>query len=338
MDRYLGFVCAGLVLSAAAGCSGATSGPPVNPGTGSTTPTQVASASTLLKTGIYVDSDATSAIYAFRSNYKGGHGPGCTIYTGYVNTSDVAVDTSGNLVVPEDYPVSSVTVYGGPNMCGHEIGKFGDTYGEAEDVATSDAIHGRLVIANYNSASSSAGNLAVCSLKAGCTSELTNSNVTGAGAGVAIAKNGDCWLSSESAGSDGAALTYWPKCSGPGEATSGFQDASFGGLTIDSEGHLLSIDTIGGGGGQLWVYSGCNPVCVVAGGPFPLLGNPLFGKLDAHGDTFGVIETGLPNAGQVDIYSYGAKGLTYRYGFNSSFAIVSVPIGFAYNPPLIPRK
>jgi hypothetical protein len=129
-------------------------------------------------------------------------------------------------------------------------------------------------------------------------------------------------------------MTYWKGCTGSGQAVSGFRNSWYGSLSIDKQGNLVSVDVHGGAGGQLWVYSGCNPACTTVGGPFALEGNPLEGALNAKGDTFGTIETALPGGGTVDIYKYTPTKLTYEYSFNSSFALVSEPAGFAYSPAL----
>jgi len=77
---------------------------------------------------------------------------------------------------------------------------------------------------------------------------------------VAVAKNGDCWASSEQAesmGSGGAVLTYFKDCSGSGQTATGYQNAYAGGLDIDVNGNLVSISATTP---AVYVYSACNPL------------------------------------------------------------------------------
>ena len=281
--------------------------------------------------GIYLSSYHGTSIYGFKSNYEHGHGPMCSVYIGaFRNVNGIAADPEGNLIVPRGAPHSAV-IYAGPDMCGPELGKFADPYGEPDAAASANAGTGTILLANISGPHHSiVGNVAVCTLKNGCTKKLTNPNITGNGSGVALAKNGDCWLTSENAGSTAVAMTYWPGCAGHGEAATGFNGTSVGSLSIDKQGNLVSVDWEGGNAGQLWVYSGCNPACTLVGGPFPLEGNPVYGALNATGDTFGTMESGL--FGIVDIYKYSPMKLNYEYSFNSGIA--SAPLGFAYAPAL----
>jgi hypothetical protein len=308
------------------------------------TPFQRISAPETAKAGIYVSAVYDTSIFGFRSNYKRGRGPMCTIYTGLVAPNGLAADPGGNLIIPRQAD-DTVAVYGGPDMCGTELGEVRDPYGLPINAASLNAATGTIAVANFSNRGHlerHIGSLVLCTLKRRCTKRLSSSNITGHAFGVAVAKNGDCWLTSETAGYSGAAMTYWPGCSGPGEAATGFINASFGSLSIDKNGNLVSVDVIGGSSatGQLWVYSGCNPGCTVVGGPFPLHGNPFQGALNAKGDTFRVMETNLAyggnnsQGGTVDIYGYSPTKLTYKYSFPSSLAPPANPKGFAYSPAL----
>lgn len=281
-----------------------------------------------VKAGIYASSYRGTSVIGFRRGYRRGRGPNCLEYVGpnrHIN--DIATDPMGNLIVPESAEPHEVIIYGGPGMCGPVLGTFNDHYGPPGSAASLDAESGTILLANLNRR----GSIAVCTLVSGCTKRLTNSNITGPGTGVALAKNGDCWLTSGNYGSNGVAMTYWRGCTGSGEAATGFLNASTGGLSIDKHGNLVSVDWNGGRSGQLWVYSGCNPACKIVGGPFPLQGNPVYGALDAAGRHFGVIEEGL--IGIVDIYTYSPTKLTYEYSFDTGI-VTSDPLGFAYSPAL----
>jgi len=330
-------VLVGALLASCGGQSTAPTGPGVIaiPSLMNSVPTKVSAAPDAAKAGIYVSGYWDTSIFAYKSNYKRGHEPLCTIFTGQTLITDIAADPEGNLIVPQAAP-PSIDVYSGPGMCGPKLGRISDPYGSPVDAASLNAAGGTIVVADSQTVSSSKtiGNIAICTVSGGCTNELTNSNITGYAAGVALAKNGDCWLDSENAGSRGAALTYWAACSGPGQAVTGFKNVSYGGLSIDKEGNILSIDALGGGTGQLRVYSGCNPACTVVGGPFKLKNEPAYGALNAKGDTFGVMERHFPYGGIVDIYKYTPTMLTYKYSFITGFEAITAPWGFAYSPAL----
>jgi hypothetical protein len=283
-----------------------------------------------LKADIYVSSFHGTSVLGFKSGDRRGRGPNCLEYIGRNrHLNFIATDPAGNLIVPEGSP-HQVVVYGGPGMCGPELGTFHDRYGQPAAAASFDAVSGTILIADIvGPHRGQVGNIAVCTLKSGCTKMLTNPNIIGYGTGVALAKSGDCWLSSERTGSPAVAMTYWPRCTGRGEAATGLQGESTGSLSIDQQGNLVSVDWKGGGTGQLWVYSGCNPACMLVGGPFPLQGRPACGAFNATGDQFGVMEEGL--IGIVDIYNYSPTKLTYEYSFDSGIA-TSDPLGFAYSP------
>jgi hypothetical protein len=289
------------------------------------------------KSGIYVSALNDVLVFGFKSNYRRGRGPMCTIYTGRIYPRGIAADAHGNLIVTRTFD-DSVAVYRGPGVCGRKLGEFRDPYGPPMTVASLNAATGTIVLGNAHfrgHLGRDVGGVVICTLQRGCTEKLKSPNITGYAWGVALAKNGDCWLTSENSGSTGAAMTYWKGCTGVGQPVTGFQNAWYGSLSIDKQGNLVSIDFLGGASGQLWVYSGCNPACTLVGGPFALEGNPLVGALNATGDTFGVIETSAVTlGGYVDIYKYTPTKLTYEYSFDSSFAPVADPIGFAYSPAL----
>jgi hypothetical protein len=286
-----------------------------------------------VKAGIYASSYRGTSVIGFTSGYRHGRGPNCLEYLGWNrHVNDIATDPAGNLIVPESAQPHDVVVYAGPGLCGPKLGEFKDHYGSPDAAASFNAATGTILLADIDGPHRRpAGNIAVCTLQSGCTKMLSNPNNAGLGTGVALAKNGDCWLSSFKRGSYTVAMTYWRGCKGRGEAATGFQGSSTGSLSIDKSGNLVSVDWAGGDAGQLWVYSGCNPTCTLVGGPFPLQGNPACGAFDAKGDLFGVIEEGV--IGIVDIYKYTPTSLTYEYSFDSGIA-TSDPLGFAFSPAL----
>jgi hypothetical protein len=284
------------------------------------------------KRGIYVSSFDGTSIYGFKNSYVQGSGPICTLYTGQVYVNGIAADSLGNLIVPQNNG-NLVKIYRGPDMCGPLLGSLKDPYGQPANAASFNAATGTIVVADIEGKRGTLGSLAVCSLGSGCTRRL-EPKFTGYATGVALAKNGDCWLTTENRTFTAAGMTYWPNCSGSGELVTGFKNTSYGSLSIDRQGDLASVDFRGGTTGQLWVYSGCNPACRLVGGPFPLEGQPVFGAINARGDTFGTMESEFPYGGTVDIYKYAPTKLAYEYSFDSGFAPASSPEGFAYSPAL----
>jgi len=143
--------------------------------------------------GIYVSTFGGTDLYGFPKN-NAGNGPStCTVSpTGYVN--NFGVDNSGNLMVPNGEENSSseheVNVYG-PGMCGPLLGTIIDPYGQASDASAVNATTGTIAVGNIFG-ESTPGNIAVCTLSGGCSTDLTNPNIYEVG-GVGMAANGDCW-------------------------------------------------------------------------------------------------------------------------------------------------
>lgn len=284
--------------------------------------------------GIYVTAFASGVIEGFSI---AGKGPRCQTYTGHQSAmNDIAVDPRGDLIVPLGGS-ESVSVYGGPNMCGPEVGSFSDPYGQPSNAASMNALKGTIAVANIVGPGSSAGNIAICTLKSGCTKELTNSNVIGYAGGIALAKNGDCWLTSDLFYSyyiSPPTMTYWKGCTGSGEAVTGYQNSAYGSISIDSHGYLVSLD-LGSyyQNSQLWVYKGCNPQCKLVGGPFPLQGREVFGGLNKKSNEYGVTVyegDSYPNT-MTDIYEYTPTSIKYKFSFPNDLGGYD-PEGFAFSP------
>jgi hypothetical protein len=244
------------------------------------------------------------------------------------SVDDVAADEKGDLIVPES---SGVEVFAGPDMCGSKLGKLGETLGKAVDAASIDATNGPIVLA-ISSNESEKGSLLICSLKNGCTTHLHNPDIHEV-VGVALAKNGDCWVSSNP-----VALTYFQGCSGSGQTATGYANPYPGGVDIDKDGNLVAISTqtlnqsgnlvpLSSQPSGLYVYSGCKPACKRIGGPFSMEGQALYGHLNADSTTFAAADYRL---GQIDVYRYGPNALTYMYSFNNGLFETSIK-GVAYN-------
>jgi hypothetical protein len=249
---------------------------------------------------------------------KSNNGPNCTVPVPAGAINGIASDQKGNLIVPEavDNTHSIITVYQGPPICGGQLGgTITDTTGQAVDAAAFNAGTGNIYVSEINF-STGTGDVVICTLASGaCGAPITNSSITGIGAGVAIDRSGDCWLSASTSynvftGPVGFVLVYWPGCSGQGEVASGTSNASLGGLFMDDQGNLGSFDAYNS---MLYVYSGCNPACSQVGST-PMKGFSFFGNLNGSG---GKLAVGDWTNGTIDVYNYILPTAMYRYSFNN---------------------
>ena len=243
----------------AAGCSGPTSGlaPTARaPGVGPLSLFE-RSRSRAAMAGLYVGEFYGNTVYGFR---RSGKGPAVCAITGVSSVNDLASDAKSNVIEP-DGGGRELRVFG-PN-CGAVLGSVPDPYGQPADAMSANAARDTIAIANIFGPQGTNGSISLCSLKSGCKQNLTNPNMTEV-VGVAMSQGGDCWASAEDANGH-ANLTYFMGCKGHGETAKGFINPAFGGLDFDAAGNLLSFS---GASAQLYVYSGCNPRCRLAGGPF----------------------------------------------------------------------
>jgi hypothetical protein len=270
--------------------------------------------------GMYVSAFDGKVVYGYPYNNRHGKPPLCEV-TGVPYVDSVGVDMHGNLIVPIQR--GTIEVFQGPGMCGKGLGDINDPYGYPFDVASADAVNGTIVVANFYDSGTTPGSLSLCTLKGGCTTNLTNPKIDEIG-GVALARNGDCWASATDS-QNKAILVYFKGCSGSGRVAVGFQNQSYGGLDIDSGGRLVSLSAFDG---KLWVYKGCNPKCVTIGGPFALRGLAFYGHLNEKATRFAVTNN---SDLLVDIYSYSPKNVTYLYSFGRVSASSDIG-GAAYNP------
>jgi hypothetical protein len=256
-----------------------------------------------------------SQFFGYPSPNTGNSAPTCTVGTSsspveYVNGT--GADASGNYAAPgytgQEYLTVNVYKAG---TCGTVLYDPEDETGQPAAVASTTSFASQIVIgelADYDN--SDYGAVVICTTTA-CGTPLTSSNITDYGAGVAVDKSGDCWMSAETSGDASATLAYWPKCTGSGETATGFQNKYYGGLFIDTKGHLGAIDL----SGTLYVYSGCNTACTLVKST-ALHGESLFGNLNAKGNQLVV---GDFENGACDVYTYNSKtgAATYSYSFDS---------------------
>ena len=274
--------------------------------------------------GMYVSEFFGSEILGYAHDNRRGRAPSCTIPgVSYVN--DLAVDAKGNLVVP-DGGSRTIKVFQGPEMCGPELGAVADPYGQPSDASSADAATGTMVVANQFDgppSQNNPGSISLCSLKHGCTANLTNPKIFEVG-GVAQATNGDCWASGEPH-SGAAKLIYFKGCAGSGRAATGFENQYYGGLDIDDRGDLVSISY---GDAQLYVYKGCNPACKLVAGPFRMRRPSFFGHLNERSTKFAAVDNEYV---QVDVYAYSPTSLRYVYSFSGVSESNDLG-GVAFNP------
>ena len=281
-----------------------------------------------LKKGVYVAEYFTNDILAYDWQTQKNLPPICTIAGTYV--VDVATDPKGNLVDP-DGGSRTVSVFGGPAMCGKKLGSFSDSAGQPSDAATNDAASGTIYVANLQASGEPYGNVSVCTLAAGCTAILSSKAIGGQLFAVAQDKNGNVYASgyptpSVSGPGSGAALVWWRKGRGKASTIGAYRNSTPGGLDFDKHGNLLALDTFGH---ALWVYAGCPKRCAPYG-PFALKGESVFGKLDAKNDVFQAADT---EYGQVDVYRYsGTNGVTYLYSYSNGMTPSGDVEGIAIDP------
>ena len=270
------------------------------------------------KKGIYVSENAgaSSIVYDYSKDNSDNGAPICS--KSVTQAFGAAVDVKGNLIVTQ---IEGVSVFKGPRMCGPALESFGMGWGGLAINATSmDAANGTIAVAAVQEGSGPGG-IELCTLKAGCTTNLRNGALNFVDA-VAVAKDGDCWAAS----SQPTALVYFKGCSGSGVVATGYVNREPGGLDIDKHGNLVSFD---GGIPAVYVYSGCNPACIVVGGPFTLLGQSSFGHLDQTSTRLVAPDYRYD---QIDVYKYSPKRLTYEYSFNNGLSPSLELVSAAYDP------
>jgi len=276
-------------------------------------------------------------VAGYSGSNKGNRPPVCTIPAGYVE--GVGVDPTGNLMVPAYFGGSSsgsflINVYQGPGVCGSLIGSVpitSDAAGYPKAVASLNARTGKIVVAYPANQRPSFGELAVCALATGCGPPMTLPSIKGWAFGVALAKNGDCWMSAEKRANYDppgvAVLAFFKNCSPPGRAAKGYKNPYYGGLFIDNKGNIGALDL---NDGTLYVYNGCNPDCTLVGGPFTLKGSSVEAGLNKEGTKLAVGDNAIQ---AVDIYAYTPTSLTYLYSISNGLTFKnSSVISGAFSP------
>jgi hypothetical protein len=318
----------GVIISVAllAGCS---TGSPsafnpssnVNPGRTALRPNP------LPPTMLYVSAGYYGTVFGY-SSPRNGHankknGPAACTFSPSAKLDSIDADAKGHLIVPNG-EAEAIEVYA-PD-CGALEGSVYDYYGSPHDAATAsaNALTGKIVVA---SDSEYAESVTVCTIKAGCTTNLPIDIQYGTAASVAVSSDGDCWAESEM-NYGLVALSYFKGCSGSAQTATGFENTGGYGLDIDKSGNILAVDEKSS---LLYVYSGCNPACTLVGGPFAMHGGEYYGHLDKAGKTFAAVNYFSP---QVNIYSYTPSSLTYLYSFNNGLSSCVDCTGVAFAPAI----
>ena len=270
------------------------------------------------KAGLYVSEFYGSSIYGFRPS---GKGVAVCAISGVASVNDIASDAKGDVIEP-DGGGRLIRVF--RPQCGPALGTVPDPYGQPADAMSANAATGVIAIANIFGPSRTDGSISLCSLKSGCTANLTNPNMHEV-AGVAMSKDGDCWASAIDANSH-ANLTYFKGCSGSGATAKGFINPSYGGLDFDAAGNLVSFS---GNSAQLYVYRGCNPRCKLVGGPFSMGGTSVYGHLNKSRDMLAVADY---QHGQIELYTYAPTAVDYVRSFNTGLSASLDVVGVTYAP------
>jgi hypothetical protein len=249
--------------------------------------------------------------------------PVCSPPGSRYNVNGIAADTRGNLIVPGsskpggDAGTWFVSVYQGaaqPMICGALLGAIPVTTGQPVDAAAINAATGSIAVSEINFTTKE-GEIVICTLATmSCGAPITNPDIRGYSAGVAMDASGNCWLSTARKVTNGIPagfrLIYWPGCTGSGMVATGTKQGSYGGLFIDKAGNLGAFDAFNS---KLHVYSGCNPACHEVG-VFKLAGQSFYGNLNGAG---GQLTVGDVSNGSVDVYRYDLSNFMLRFSFNN---------------------
>lgn len=281
------------------------------------------------RSGIYVVAQGSSsgqAVLGYGAKNRGNEPPICSV-DGVATAAGIGVDQGGNLVVGVNGAGAKILVFRGPKLCGPQVGSFADAYGQPDDIATKDALNGKILIANVFDGSKQSlhpGSISICTLSNGCKTNLTNPAMNEV-FGVAMDARGNCWASALNV-SETATLTFFKHCGGTGEPATGFVNPYPGGLDFDAAGNLVSLSFHDG---AVYVYRGCKPTCTKIGGPLLLRGPTTFAHLDRRSTK--LIAADFHNF-RVDVYTYTPTQLTFEYDFDNGIDGKFLD-GIAVNPP-----
>lgn len=264
----------------------------------------------------YTKGIATSAFesgtnYIFMKNNASNGPPVCTSQNSTTGVNNVQSDSAGDLIVPDAY--AGIEVYAPPftsSSCGTLLGTIPDSYGQAVDAASLNAVTGTIVVGHSN------GAVAVCTLASLSCSQLS-SNLDSF-TQVAFDKAGNCYAESTDASTGSQALEVYTGCTGSPVIATGFSEPYLGGIVVDNKGNLTAISLFNASFGfpsTATTYSGCaTGACTVVAGPTALTGESIYGGIGRQNQRFVTFDL---TDSEMEVYSYksttGVGSLLYNF-------------------------
>jgi hypothetical protein len=269
--------------------------------------------------------DAPLGALGYPRNAKGP--PSCNVAVEENGVNGIAVDTAGDLIVPDAF--DGIYVFAGPGLCGSELADIpGITDLQATDAAANNAATGTIVVGYAE------GVVSTCTVTSNaCTELATPNSYIGAFMQVAMDGAGNCYADGLNDSRSSYSLWYYAGCSATGVQTTGFSEPEDGGIDVDNKGNVVVLAQ--GDPSTLTVYSGCSTgACSVLTGPTSLDGagdnDCVYGHLDRENQRYACGDYSL---GQVDVYTYlPTRAPTYLYSFNSQLEQADEVEAAAYAP------
>jgi hypothetical protein len=274
-----------------------------------------------------VQSGAGLGALGYPNNNSRNGPPTCYVPVEATGVNGIAVDTVGNLIVPDAF--DGIYVFAGPRRCGSQLADIpGLPYEQATDAAANNAATGTIVVGYAK------GVVSTCTVTSNtCTKLTTPNSYIGAFMQVAMDAAGNCYADGLNDSRSSYSLWYYAGCSGTGVQTTGFSEASDGGIDVDNNGNVVVLAQ--GAPSTLTVYSGCSTgACSVVTGPTRLDGagdnDCVYGHLDRLNKLYACGDYTL---GQIDVYTYlPTRTPTYLYSFNNGLAQGDEVEAAAYDP------
>lgn len=289
LQRAAAFVVAAVVI---AGCHASNDEAPAVPMKSSSIPQ-----SRVTRIKVYVtqaNGASDGFVYGYTGNNKANRSPACTLKGQKFDHSQIAVDASGNVYLP-NIETGRIDVYA-PD-CGSRLASVTDPYGADVDVTVGN-----------DGTFFGVGNshVSVCTTS-GCASELADPSILQLET-AAVDAFGNVWATYYS--QKGApSLIVWPNGSMPGKPVSGYVNTNTpGDLSFDNTGNLISVQTLFA---HVFVYrcSETKATCTNTR-TVTLRSGALFGSLNASNRDFQVSDYAN---NKVDVYSYPAFAFLYSY-------------------------